>query len=92
MMDWRLKSNYMLFIENQNRNCIFTVGSNCRIKLDKGTSMHKIYITYPSSSSEELARYSSYDKAEQAYADLRRYLTTDTQFRPGSFTMPEDNN
>lgn len=80
----------MLFVENQNRNCIFTVGNNCRIKLDKGTSTHRIFITYPSSNSEELARYSSYDKAEQAYRDLIKYLTTNEQFRPFYFTMPED--
>lgn len=79
----------MLFVENQNRNCIFTVGDNCRIKLDKGTSIHKIYITYPSVCSEELARYSSYDRAKQAYRDLINYLTMDTQFRPCSFIMPE---
>ena len=83
----------MLFVENQNRNCIFTVGDNCRIKLDKGTSIHKIYITYPATTtgSEELARYSSYDKAKQAYRDLIRYLTMNEQFRPCSFIMPEDN-
>lgn len=82
----------MLFVENQNRNCISIIGDNCRIKLDKGTSIHKIYITIPTvTGSEELARYSSYDKAKQAYRDLIRYLTMNEQFRPCSFIMPEDN-
>ena len=82
----------MLFIENQNKNCIFTIGDNCRIKLDKGTSIYKIYITFPANTSgEELARYSSYNSAKQAYRDLLNYLTMDKQFRPCSFTMPEDN-
>ena len=83
----------MLFVENQNRNCIFTVGDNCKIGLDKGTSIHKIYINFPevTTGSEELARYSSYDKAKQAYRDLIRYLTMNEQFRPCSFIMPEDN-
>lgn len=81
----------MLFIENQNRDHLYTIGANCRIKLDKGNSVHRIYITFPAiTGSEELARYSSYDKAKQAYRDLIRYLTMNEQFRPCVFIMSED--
>ena len=79
-----------IFIENQTRDCIFTVGDNCKIKLNRGTLIHKIYITYPTDS-EELASYLSYDKADQAYRDLVRYLTMDSQVRSNYFIMPEDN-
>ena len=81
----------LLFIENQNRNCLYTIGSNCRIKLESGASIHKIYITFPATTeSEELARYSSYSKAREVYIDLARYLTTDTQFKSACFIMPVD--
>jgi hypothetical protein len=76
----------MLFIENQNRDCIFTIGGDtCRIKLDKGSSVHRIFINYSSNNSEEIARYSSYDKAKKVYEDLIRCIAVDKHF-----TMPND--
>ena len=83
----------LLFVENQDKNRLYTIGSNCRIKLDKGTSIHRIYITFPAiTGSEEIAKYSSYDKAQEVYRDLVRHLTIDSQFRSNYFTMPEDSN